>query len=248
MSTSNSASESYRASALFGSDAYDYEQSRHVAGGGSGGGGGTTEGYSGGGGAYIGGGFESGQKDTQGGGPLDIPGGPGALMTTGGAGGGPGGDGGVGIVSRDLMRAYLRSRRDQVLIVLHAKVAQKSYGTEKRQATRRSQLQFDHPFLKSYLSSRRFFCPPPCIYLRGDGWDFRSPGASGASKISGTDFQRALLPCDFEHDFNANKSGNDKPQVSFHSTRDGDSESLRELRLTRWLLMKLHLRSLLTSV
>ncbi|VDN20279.1 unnamed protein product [Dibothriocephalus latus] len=36
------------------------------------------------------------------------------------------------LVTRDLMRAYLANRRDQVLIVLHAKVAQKSYGTEKR--------------------------------------------------------------------------------------------------------------------
>lgn len=56
---------------------------------------------------------------------------PGSLA--GGVGGGGGaGDGAVGVVSREMMRSYLKNRRDQVLIVLHAKVAQKSYGTEKR--------------------------------------------------------------------------------------------------------------------
>uniref|UniRef100_A0A671SPP7 Recombination signal binding protein for immunoglobulin kappa J region-like n=1 Tax=Sinocyclocheilus anshuiensis TaxID=1608454 RepID=A0A671SPP7_9TELE len=66
-------------------------------------------------------------------------------------------------VNRDSVRQYLQFRPDQSVIILHAKVAQKSYGNEKR-----------------------FFSPPPCVYLTGHGWRLRQEQlkASGLGESS----------------------------------------------------------------
>uniref|UniRef100_A0A915M7W2 Uncharacterized protein n=1 Tax=Meloidogyne javanica TaxID=6303 RepID=A0A915M7W2_MELJA len=66
-------------------------------------------------------------------------------------------------LTAEIVREYLRNKEnlDCVVMIYHAKVAQKSYGAEKR-----------------------FFCPPPMVYLRGKGWKIRGLIAQNGPDVS----------------------------------------------------------------
>lgn len=89
------------------------------------------------------------------------------------------------------MKKYLNDRKSCTVVIIHAKVAQKSYGNEKRSVLPKSCGLFLRVGLEHFTVDRsktvlailclkhlcrilnvcRFFCPPPTVYLLGSGWE-----------------------------------------------------------------------------
>jgi recombining binding protein (suppressor of hairless) len=93
-------------------------------------------------------------------------------------------------ITREIMSDYLSTRCHRRVTIFHAKVAQKSYGNEKRFELRKI-LSLNTEF----FFFQRFFCPPPCVYLSGDGWNTHADQSccSSSSSVAQTEYLSATI-------------------------------------------------------